>query len=131
MLTEEQKDVIRKNYILLLNSYAECWHNQITYGSSFRLDKENYIYNNFIINMRQLNIQYNNLNKDDFKFLGFKEDLVLNKTIYLIPIFLKNAIPEGTRIIDRYGNIYIIGRDNINNSNVDGYLSYGIILKET
>lgn len=131
MLTQEQKDSIYKNYMLLLNSYAECWHNQVTYGNSFRIEKENYSYENFIINMRSLNIEYNKLDREDFEILGFMESNTLEKPVFLIPIVLKNAIPEGTRVVDKFGNIYVVGHDFLNNSNTDGYLSYGIILKET
>lgn len=79
-----------------------------------------------IINSIKSEIDWNNLTKENCLTLGFQYASEKEPNFMLIPIWLYNAIPEGTELITIFGKHFkfIPGKSDADNR--FGYLAYGI-----
>lgn len=89
-------------------------------------------YSELICDIKKMNLDFNKFTKDDAKLFGFYEYKVAleNKKeeiiIYLLPLYLYQAIPDGTVLYSIMGRKIVKQGDNLSSDNRAGYLAYGV-----
>lgn len=58
------------------------------------------------------------------------EKIEKTKDLYLIPIYLYGALPDGLEVVSISGKTKVVGKDHIDNDNRFGLLAYGLKLEK-
>ena len=118
MVSEKIKDAcfyIKRALAYLSQSYFyENWDNDFSRKESKEIMK------NFETAMKKLDVDFNNLTAEECCALGCSEK-------YLIPLYLFDVIPDGTKVIDIFEKEYEWDKSKMNNDHRGGYLAYMLI----
>lgn len=115
-MTREQREKVSN----LLGWFAAVESQKYLYGwESTRTETR--LFDSFVQKFKEINIDFNNLTREDCIILGCSE----HEGNMLIPLYLHEIIPDNTVVYGVFSNQkYVVGIDRINNDNRAGMLAW-------
>ena len=114
-LTEKQKNGLTSALTKYAAKNAECA--LYNWSADFSLSELKSYYNDLVKELKKLNIDFNNLTKEDCKLLGCSES-------NFIPLYLFEVLPNDTKVTSIFNDNLVWGDDSKSNDTRGGFIAY-------